>query len=83
MILRRFRWWEVQWALDANKPVYAFLLDPKAAWTGEREQDRLTSATTERSFVEIGRAVHHHRIVIGHQDITNNFQTTARFKFAQ
>jgi hypothetical protein len=54
-------WWEVQWALDANKPVYAFLLDPKAAWTGEREQDRLTSATTERSFVEIGRAVRHHR----------------------
>ena len=54
-------WWEVQWALDANKPVYAFLLGPKAAWTGEREQDRLMSATTDRSFVEIGRAVRHHR----------------------
>src|SRR4051794_8063577 len=21
-------WWEVQWALEAGKPVYAFLLDP-------------------------------------------------------
>jgi len=52
-------WWEVQWALDANRPVYAFMLDPKAAWTGEREQDRLTSATTERSVIEIGRAVRH------------------------
>lgn len=52
-------WWEVQWALDANKPVYAFLIDPKAAWTEEREQDRLTSAKTERMFVEIGHAVRH------------------------
>jgi hypothetical protein len=57
--VRSITWWEVQWALDANKPVYAFLIDPNAAWTGEREQDRLTSTTTERMFVEIGRAVRH------------------------
>jgi hypothetical protein len=57
--VKSITWWEVQWALDANKPVYAFLIDPKAAWTEEREQDRLTSATTESMFVEIGRAVRH------------------------
>lgn len=57
--VKSITWWEVQWALDANKPVYAFLIDPKAAWIGEREQDRLTSATTETMFIKIGRAVRH------------------------
>lgn len=50
-------WWEVKWALDAGKPVYAFLIDPKAPWVGEREQDRLTAATTNDMYVKIGRAV--------------------------
>jgi hypothetical protein len=52
-------WWEVKWALEAGKPVYAFLIDPRTAWPGEREQDRLTSATTEKMFVEVGHAVLH------------------------
>jgi hypothetical protein len=50
-------WWEVKWALEAGKPVYAFMIDPKATWLGEREQDRLMSATTEQMIIEIGRAV--------------------------
>src|SRR5215510_614432 len=50
-------WWEVQWALDAGKPVYAFLLDPQASWSAQREQDRLINARTEDDFVEIGLAV--------------------------
>ena len=33
---RSITWWEVTWALDAGKPVYAFLIDPKARWEGER-----------------------------------------------
>ena len=57
--VRSITWWEVKWALDAGKPVYAFLIDPKATWIGEREQDQLTTATTERRIVEIGRAVRH------------------------
>lgn len=32
-------WWEVQWALDAGKPVYAYLIDRNTA--GKKEQDRL------------------------------------------
>jgi subtilase family protein/uncharacterized protein DUF4062 len=54
---RSITWWEVQWALDAGKPVYAFLLDPQAPWSAQREQDRLTTARTAEAFVEIGRAV--------------------------
>jgi len=50
-------WWEVQWALDAKKPVYAFLIDPKAPWNAQREQDRLIDARDEKQFVEIGRSV--------------------------
>jgi hypothetical protein len=50
-------WWEVKWALDAGKPIYAFLIDPKATWIGEREQDQLVFATTEQMMLEIGRAV--------------------------
>ena len=50
-------WWEVQWALDAGKPVYAFLVDLQAPWTAPREQDRLTTAHTQQDMFEIGRAV--------------------------
>jgi Subtilase family/Domain of unknown function (DUF4062) len=57
--IKSITWWEVHWALDAKKPVYAFLVDPKVAWTGEREQDRLKTARTESMFIEIGRAVSH------------------------
>jgi len=31
--VKSITWWEVKWALDAGKPVYAFLVDPKATWT--------------------------------------------------
>ena len=50
-------WWEVEWALEAGKPVYAFLLDDQAKWEGEREQDRILSARTNDEFIEIGRPV--------------------------
>lgn len=33
------------------------MVDPKAAWSGEWEQDRLVNATTQKMFIEIGRAV--------------------------
>ncbi|MBY5351299.1 S8 family serine peptidase [Rhizobium leguminosarum] len=55
--IRSITWWEVQWALDADTPVYAFLVDEDAQWAGEREQDRLTSANSESLFVEIGNSV--------------------------
>ena len=54
---RSITWWEVQWALDASKPVYAFLIDPAAPWPGPREQDRLLAAATEAETLEIWRAV--------------------------
>jgi hypothetical protein len=54
---RSITWWEVQWALDKGLPVYAFLLDPMAPWTGMREQDRLLEARTEKSQVAVGTAV--------------------------
>lgn len=50
-------WWEVYWALEAGKPVYAFLVDPKAPWTGAREQDTLLAATTEAQSLATWRAV--------------------------
>jgi len=55
--LRSITWWEVGWALDAHKPVYAFLLEPNAAWNGEREQDQLLTATSDDAAVQVGRAV--------------------------
>jgi subtilase family protein/uncharacterized protein DUF4062 len=50
-------WWEVQWALDAGKPVYAFMVDLQAPWNAPREQDRLMTASTDLEIIEIGRAV--------------------------
>src|SRR5262245_52107729 len=32
---------EVEWALEAGRPVYAFVVDPKARWFEEKESDRL------------------------------------------
>jgi hypothetical protein len=40
---RSITWLEVDAAKGAGKPVFAFLVDPKAAWTAAREQDRLVS----------------------------------------
>lgn len=50
-------WLEVTWALDAGKPVYAFLVDPVALWSGEKEQDRLIEAKSDEDFTSVVRAV--------------------------
>lgn len=55
--LKSITWWEVQWALEAKRPVYAFLADPNVAWTGPREQDGLLAASTEAEGVAVWRAV--------------------------
>lgn len=54
---RSITWWEVQWALDAGKPVYAFLIDPTASWSGPREQDRVLGAATQAETLAVWRAV--------------------------
>jgi tetratricopeptide (TPR) repeat protein len=40
---RSITWLEVDAAKSAGKPVFAFLVDPKAPWTQVKEQDRLVS----------------------------------------
>jgi Domain of unknown function (DUF4062) len=40
---RSITWLEVDAAKNAGKPVFAFMVDPKAPWTGVKEQDRLVS----------------------------------------
>jgi Domain of unknown function (DUF4062) len=40
---RSITWLEVDAAKRAGKPVFAFLIDAKAPWTGVEEQDRLVS----------------------------------------
>src|SRR5271165_7455312 len=40
---RSITWLEVEAAKRAGKPVFAFLVDPKAAWTDVKEQDRLVT----------------------------------------
>ena len=53
---RSITWLEVDAAKRAGKPVFAFLVDPKAPWTAVKEQDRLTSEPPE-NIPEIVRAV--------------------------
>lgn len=55
--IKSITWWEVEWAMKANKPVYAFLIDNNASWPYPREQDRLISAKNENDILSIGRAV--------------------------
>jgi hypothetical protein len=55
--IKSITWWEVKWALEAGKPVYAFLCDQKQVMNLESEQDRLIEAKTEKEFIEIGNAV--------------------------
>ncbi len=55
--VKSITWWEVQWALEAGKPVYAFLLDSQAPSAGAREQDALVTAATEAKAMAIWRAV--------------------------
>jgi len=49
-------WLEVDAAKRAGKPVFPFLVDPAAPWTGVKEQDRLTSEPPEK-VPEIAKAV--------------------------
>jgi len=53
---RSITWLEVDAAKRAVKPVFAFLVDPKAQWIEVKEQDRLTSEPQEKA-VEIVKAV--------------------------
>jgi len=53
---RSITWLEVDAATRAGKPVFAFLVDPKAPWTEIKEQDRLTSEPSEK-IPEIVKAV--------------------------
>ncbi len=50
-------WYEVEAALGAGKPVFAFLVDPNHPWPGAREQDRLTKAKTNKEAAAILAAV--------------------------
>jgi len=53
---RSITWLEVDAAKRAGKPVFVFLLDPKAPWNETKEQDRLTSEPPEKTS-EIVKAV--------------------------
>jgi tetratricopeptide (TPR) repeat protein len=46
---RSITWLEVDAAKGAGKPVFAFLVDPKAPWTELKEQDRLTQEPPEKT----------------------------------
>jgi energy-coupling factor transporter ATP-binding protein EcfA2 len=52
---RSITWLEVDAAKRAGKPVFAFLVDPKAPWTELREESRLTSEPEKAA--EIFKAV--------------------------
>ena len=52
---RSITWLEVDAAKRAGKPVFAFLVDPKAPWTQVKEQDRLVSEP--ENAAEVFRAV--------------------------
>ena len=52
---RSITWLEADAAKQAGKPVFAFLVDPKAPWTEVKEQDRLVSEPEKAA--EIVRAV--------------------------
>ena len=53
---RSITWLEVAAAKRAGKPVFAFLVDPKAPWTELREETRLTQEPPEK-IPEIVKAV--------------------------
>ena len=73
---RSITWWEVQWALDEKKPVYAFLIDQAATWTGAREQDRLVGASTEAETLGVWRDV---RSLVEFRKFLENSTTLDRF----
>jgi hypothetical protein len=50
-------WIEVETALEAGKPVFAFLVDEKHPWDQPKEQDRLTQAKDEAEATQIFKNV--------------------------
>jgi hypothetical protein len=56
---RSITWLEVDAAKRAGKPVFAFLVDPKAPWTEVREESRLVSEPEKAA--EIVKAVQKHQ----------------------
>ena len=50
-------WLEVETALDANKPVFAFLVDQKFGWTQPKEQDILLKAKKKKEIDEVVKKV--------------------------
>jgi hypothetical protein len=48
---RSITWLEVDAARRAGKPVFAFLVDPKAPWSAVREQDRLLTERDKSSEI--------------------------------
>ena len=54
---RSITWHEVEAALDAHKPVFAFLVDPQATWNFGKESDGLQDAKSEEEAASIFRSV--------------------------
>ena len=50
-------WHEVEAALDAGKPVFAFLADAGHPWQGVTEKDRLTGEATDEEFLAVAAAL--------------------------
>ena len=50
-------WLEVEAALDAGRPVFAFVVQDEHPWTGDREQDRLLQLDGSSDPGEVVRAV--------------------------
>src|SRR5258708_36921274 len=46
---RSITWLEVDAAKSAGKPVFAFLVNPNAPWTGVKEQDRLMQELPDKA----------------------------------
>ena len=42
---------EVETALEAGRPVFAFLVDGDQPWSTSREQDKLFEATTDEALI--------------------------------
>ncbi len=49
--------YEVETALDAGKPVFAFVMDPAYPWSGRKETDRLSDAETDDEAQAVFAAV--------------------------
>jgi len=50
-------WLEVEAALQASRPVFAFIVDRKYGWPHSKEQDGLENAQNEKAALEVHRKV--------------------------